>query len=311
MPARSSARRPASRARAGARSSASASPTWRGSSAWTCPWRCDGPVLTAELALGLGRASARLARERGAGVAIRVLIGRDTRRSGFMCSRTRSRRASRRRVASPCARACCRHPGWATLVRLGAADLGVVVSASHNPFPDNGIKLFGDDGYKLADAEEDRVVELIGEGDLPTGDALGEVAWLPDAGARDVDGWSIASVPVSELGRVLVDCANGAASAVAARLFERLGVEADLINALPDGLNINERVGLDDTSTCPRLWRWPRATTSSASPSTWAHADRVLAVTGSGEPRRRRPDRRDPGPRPRAPRPACPATSWS
>ena len=111
------------------------------------------------------------------------------------------------------------------------------------PVPRQRHRALGDDGYKLADAEEDRVVELIGEGDLPTGDALGEVAWLPDAGARYVD-WVVDRVGAGlKPRRVLVDCANGAASAVAARLFERLGVEADLINALPDGLNINERAG--------------------------------------------------------------------
>jgi phosphoglucosamine mutase len=172
-------------------------------------------------------------------------------------------------------------PGVATLVRLGAADLGVVVSASHNPFPDNGIKLFGSDGFKLADAEEDRVVELIDDGERPTGEALGDVTWLPDAGARYVD-WVVEQVGGGlRPRRILVDCANGAASAVATRLFERLGADADLINALPDGININERAGsthLDVLGAAVAAGEYELGFAFDGD------ADRLLAVTGSGEP---------------------------
>ena len=122
----------------------------------------NSPALSAELALGLGRASARFARERGARshpAHPRVLIGRDTRRSGFMLED-----ALAAGVASAGGIAVrvgvLPTPGIATLVRLGHADVGAVISASHNPFPDNGIKLFGRDGFKLDDADEDRVVEL-------------------------------------------------------------------------------------------------------------------------------------------------------
>ena len=140
----------------------------------------NGPLLTAELALGLGRAAARFARERGARAQPRVLIGRDTRRSGFMLED-----ALAAGVASAGGLAVrvgvLPTPGIATLVRLGHADLGVVISASHNPFPDNGIKLFGRDGFKLDDADEDRVVELMEAGELPTGAALGESITLQEA----------------------------------------------------------------------------------------------------------------------------------
>jgi phosphoglucosamine mutase len=239
----------------------------------------NGPSLTAELALGLGRAAARFARENGAGLHPRVLIGRDTRRSGFMLEDALA--AGVASAGGIAVRAgVLPTPGVATLVRLGEADLGAVVSASHNPFPDNGIKLFGADGFKLADADEDRVVELIDEGELPTGAALGEIVGLPDAGARYVD-WVVAAVGGQlRSRRILVDCANGAASAVATRLFERLGVDADLIFAGPDGLNINEGSGsthLDVLGAAVAAGDYELGLAFDGD------ADRVLAVTGAGE----------------------------
>jgi phosphoglucosamine mutase len=239
----------------------------------------NGPSLTAELALGLGRAAARFARERGAGVYPRVLIGRDTRRSGFMLEDALA--AGIASAGGIAVRAgVLPTPGVATLVRLGEADLGAVVSASHNPFPDNGIKLFGRDGFKLADADEDRVVELMGEGELPTGAALGEIISLPDAGARYVD-WVVNAVGGQlRPRRILVDCANGAASAVATRFFERLDVDADLLFASPDGLNINAGCGsthLDVLGAAVAAGEYELGLAFDGD------ADRVLAVTGAGE----------------------------
>jgi phosphoglucosamine mutase len=240
----------------------------------------NGPSLSAELALGLGRAAARFARERGAGVHPRVLIGRDTRRSGFMLEDALA--AGVASAGGIAVRAgVLPTPGVATLVRLGEADLGAVVSASHNPFPDNGIKLFGRDGFKLDDADEDRVVELIDEGELPTGAALGEIVSLPDAGARYVD-WVVAAIGGQlRPRRILVDCANGAASAVATRLFERLGLEADLSFARPDGLNINEGCGSTHIGV---LGAAVAAGDYELGLAFDGDADRVLAVTATGEP---------------------------
>ena len=240
----------------------------------------NGSVLTAELALELGRAAARYARERGARSQPRVMIGRDTRRSGFMLED-----ALAAGVASAGGLAVrvgvLPTPGVATLVRLGHADLGAVISASHNPFPDNGIKLFGGDGFKLDDADEDRVVELMGDRDLPTGAALGESIGLQDAGLRYAD-WVIAAIggPLTPR-RILVDCANGAASVVASRLFEGLGVDADLCFASPDGLNINEQCGsthLDVLSDAVAKGGYELGLAFDGD------ADRVLAVTAAGVP---------------------------
>jgi phosphoglucosamine mutase len=240
----------------------------------------NGPVLTAELALGLGRAAARFARERGARSQARVLIGRDTRRSGFMLED-----ALAAGVASAGGLAVrvgvLPTPGIATLVRLGHADLGVVISASHNPFPDNGIKLFGGDGFKLDDADEDRVVELMDAGDLPTGSALGESIILREASTRYAD-WVIANVGGTLTPRrILVDCANGAASVVASRLFEGLGVDADLCFASPDGLNINEHCGSTHLEV---LSRGVAAGGYELGLAFDGDADRVLAVTAQGVP---------------------------
>jgi phosphoglucosamine mutase len=234
--------------------------------------------LTAELALGLGRASARFARERGATASPRVLIGRDTRRSGLMLEDALA--AGVASAGGIAVRAgVLPTPGVATLVRLGHADVGAVVSASHNPFPDNGIKLFGSDGFKLGDADEDRVVELIGEGDTPTGAALGESVSLVDAPARYAD-WVVGAVGGGlRSRRILVDCANGAASAVASRLFAGLGVDADMCFASPDGLNINEKCGSTHLEVVSR------GVASGGYELGLAFdgdADRVLAVTADG-----------------------------
>ena len=240
----------------------------------------NGPVLTAELALGLGRAAARFARERGARAQSRILIGRDTRRSGFMLED-----ALAAGVASAGGLAVrvgvLPTPGIATLVRLGHADLGVVLSASHNPFPDNGIKLFGGDGFKLDDADEDRVVDLMDADDLPTGSALGESITLQEASTRYAD-WVIANVGGTlSPRRILVDCANGAASVVASRLFEGLGIDADLCFASPDGLNINEKCGSTHLEV---LSRGVAAGGYELGLAFDGDADRVLAVTSQGVP---------------------------
>jgi phosphoglucosamine mutase len=137
-------------------------------------------------------------------------------------------------------------PGVAWLVREQGASLGAVISASHNPFPDNGIKLFGADGFKLGDEEEDRVEALMGQtGPWPTGAGVGESRRLQGAVERYaawVAGGGGTAIEVPEL-RVLVDCANGAASTVAPLVFAQLGIEHEITACEPDGVNINDRVG--------------------------------------------------------------------
>ncbi|MDX6600236.1 MAG: phosphoglucosamine mutase [Gaiellales bacterium] len=204
----------------------------------------NGDVLGPEVALSLGRASALLARERGAERPL-VVVGRDTRRSGPMledalCAGIASAGGVALRAG------VVPTPGVAWLVREQGASLGAVISASHNPFPDNGIKLFGGDGFKLGDQEEDRVEALMGQtGPWPTGAGVGESRRLGGAVERYatwVAGGGGTAIEVPEL-RVLVDCANGAASTVAPLVFAQLGIEHEITACEPDGVNINDRVG--------------------------------------------------------------------
>jgi phosphoglucosamine mutase len=204
----------------------------------------NGDVLGPELALALGRASALYARECGSSRPA-VVVGRDTRRSGPMledalCAGIAAAGGVALRTG------VLPTPGVAWLVREQGASLGVVISASHNPFPDNGIKLFGADGFKLGDEEEDRVEALMSDSSArPTGAAVGESRPLHGAAERYAT-WAAGGggtpIEVPSL-RVLVDCAHGAASTVAPLVFAQLGIEHEITAAEPDGVNINDRVG--------------------------------------------------------------------
>jgi phosphoglucosamine mutase len=143
-------------------------------------------------------------------------------------------------------------PGVAMMTRSLRADLGVMISASHNSFKDNGIKLFGPDGYKLSDAIEQEIEALM-EGPLDSGLAspgkLGRAQRIDDAQARYVE-IAKATFPrqlrLSGL-RIVVDCANGAAYKVAPKILYELGAEIIAIGVEPNGFNINEEVGSTNT----------------------------------------------------------------
>ena len=203
--------------------------------------------ITADLALQLGEAAARQfgGARRADGSKPRAIIGRDTRISGeFLDHALAAGLASAGMdvtrigvVTTP------------TVAHLTATedtvDLGVMISASHNPMPDNGIKFFAHGGYKLADAVEDQIEALVNtEWDRPTGDGVGEInadhAWardsyishLVEATGTDLRGMKIA-----------IDCANGAAHEFGPAVFRELGAEITVINAEPDGRNINLNAG--------------------------------------------------------------------
>jgi phosphoglucosamine mutase len=139
-------------------------------------------------------------------------------------------------------------PAVAYLVGELRADLGVMLSASHNPMPDNGIKLFARGGHKLADEIEDEIEAAIAENAArewtrPVGAGVGRITDLAD-GAERYLAHLLASLPCRLDGvTVVVDCAHGAASAVAPELYRRAGAEVIAIGAEPDGLNINDGVG--------------------------------------------------------------------
>ena len=198
--------------------------------------------LTPELTVGLGRAVVRMLRQEGH-ARPHIVVGRDPRASGEMLEAALVSGITSA-GGDVTAIGVVPTPAVALLtVQLGA-DSGAMISASHNPVADNGIKFFGRDGYKLTDAEEDRVEELLQRSyeDRPIGVDIGRLWVRPELVEQYVDHLA-ATVDVALGLRVVVDCANGSASPVAPRLLERLGCEVIAIHAAPDGTNINEGCG--------------------------------------------------------------------
>jgi phosphoglucosamine mutase len=202
--------------------------------------------MTAEVALRIGLAAGKLFRSRDEGRHM-VVIGKDTRLSGYMVEPALvagfTSAGMDVRLLGPMPT-----PGVAMMTRSLRADLGVMISASHNPWTDNGIKLFGPDGYKLSDARELEIEALMGqplsEGLAPA-TALGRAARVDDSQARYVE-IAKATFPrrlsLSGL-RIVIDCANGAAYKVAPAVLYELGAEVIPVGVTPNGMNINEECG--------------------------------------------------------------------
>jgi phosphoglucosamine mutase len=135
-------------------------------------------------------------------------------------------------------------PAVAFLTVDMGADLGIVISASHNAMPDNGIKIFAAGGLKLDDAVEDAIeARMADPAPLPTGEGVGRITRAVDADRRYLDHLLVATPnPLGGL-RVVVDCAHGAASSLAPEVYRRAGAEVVVIGGSPDGLNINAGVG--------------------------------------------------------------------
>lgn len=224
--------------------------------------------MTADLAMRVGVAVGTIFRN-GAH-RHRVVIGKDTRLSGYMLENAM--------VAGFTAAGLdvfllgpIPTPGVAMLTRSLRADIGVMISASHNPFRDNGIKLFGPDGYKLSDDIEQKIEELIDQ------DMSGQLAKPEDIGrAKRVDGdiyryieQAKRTLPrdVTLKGlRIAIDCANGAAYKVAPLALWELGAEVVSIGTEPNGVNINLECGSTHPEACRR--RFTRCGRISASRST-------------------------------------------
>jgi phosphoglucosamine mutase len=174
----------------------------------------------------------------------RVLIGRDTRISGNMILHTLAGGLLSEGI-DVVSTGVISTPGIAYLTRQGKFSMGIVISASHNPFEQNGIKLFGADGFKLIDSAEDAIEQLIaGLGDHEPATQLGrftEATEQPQYVAHLASGYDFDTL--EDIGIVL-DCANGAASAIAADAFRHAGaLRLTKLNAEPDGLNINVKAG--------------------------------------------------------------------
>ncbi|MDY7085063.1 MAG: phosphoglucosamine mutase [Actinomycetota bacterium] len=243
----------------------------------------NGELLTPELALKVAVAAARVLVESDSSHQPLAIVGRDPRASGEMLEAAvvaglTSAGANVVRVG------VLPTPAVAFLVGQTNADLGVMLSASHNPMPDNGIKLFAAGGTKLPDELEERIEKAIEDGHglvgRPTGAGIGRVHDLLD-GAEHYVKHLVGSTPHSLAGiKVVVDCANGAASEVGPVAYEEAGAEVIAIHADPDGLNINDECG----ST--HLGKVRDAVLAEGADLGLAHdgdADRCLAVTASGD----------------------------
>jgi phosphoglucosamine mutase len=207
--------------------------------------------MTAEVALALGRTAARrFRRDGGSG---RVVIGKDTRLSGYMLESALQAGFTSGgmdvMLLGPVPT-----PAVGMLTRSMRADVGVMLSASHNPWPDNGIKLFGPDGFKLSDAEED-AIEAEMATPAPPRDAVAQIGR-----ARRIDGGVARYLEVVKASfpkglrldgmKVAIDCANGAAYRAAPEALWELGAEVLALGVSPNGVNINENVGSTAPDAC-------------------------------------------------------------
>ncbi len=203
--------------------------------------------MTVDVATRVGRAIALLAREQE-GRRHRIVIGKDTRRSCYMLESALAAGISSMGVdvlqVGPLPT-----PGIAFITTSMRADAGVVISASHNPYHDNGIKIFSSDGFKLPDSKEQKIEELLSGGGLeefvPEAAAIGRANRIDDATGRYIVFLKHTFPKELTLDglHIVLDCANGAAYKVAPHVFEELGAKVTVLSGAPDGININHECG--------------------------------------------------------------------
>jgi len=245
-------------------------------------------AMTAENVLEIGRATAQICKDQrpgGSTLRRRIVIGKDTRASGYMLENALS--------AGICSMGVdvlllgpLPTPGIAFTTMSMRADAGLVLSASHNPFEDNGIKIFGGDGYKLPDRMEDEIQELIDSGRVrefrPVGNEVGRAKRIDDAIGRYIvfcKNTFPNEVSLEGL-RIVLDCSNGATYKVAPIIFQELGAEVFAIHNSPDGTNINDACGSQHTDDLIHKVKETRADVGLAFDG---DGDRLIAVDEKGE----------------------------
>ena len=241
--------------------------------------------MTVENVLEIGRATAYVCKQHDPSRRQKILIGKDTRISGYMIENALT--------AGICSMGVdvllvgpIPTPGIAYLTHSMRADAGLVISASHNPYQDNGIKIFSRTGYKLPDSEEAEIEDLVLSGRIqnerPTATDVGRAKRIDDALGRYIvycknsfpDDLSLEGL------RIVLDCANGATYKVAPIIFHELGAEVIAIHNNPNGQNINDHCGSQHTDDLVEKVREVRADIGLAFDG---DGDRLIAVDENGE----------------------------
>ena len=239
-------------------------------------------ALTCERAMQIGRAAATVlsGNKRNAP---RVLIGMDTRLSSDM-------------LANALAAGLCSvgadviilgvvpTPAVAYLVGKYKANAGIMISASHNPYEFNGIKIFNEDGFKLADEIEERIESIVldhtPEVNLADSQSIGKVTYATNAADDYIEHITSAAICSLEGLEIAIDCANGSSSVTAKKLFEELGAKVHVLADTPDGININENCG---STHLENLQKYVVENKLSAGVAFDGDADRCLCVDENGE----------------------------
>jgi len=206
--------------------------------------------MNAEIAFGVGQAVAHVFKKNGHRA--RVIIGKDTRLSGYMLESSLESGVTSM-GGHPYLVGVLPTPGIAFVTQSMRADAGIVISASHNPYQDNGLKIFGGNGFKLTDEEEDHIEDLILNKKLvdlmPTANGMGKAHRIDDVHGRYIV-FMKNSFPRNlsmEGMKIVLDTANGATYRVAPEAFIELGAEVEVIHNTPNGININDKCGSQHT----------------------------------------------------------------
>lgn len=245
--------------------------------------RANEYPMTAEMAMQIGRAIAVLCK-RG-NHRHKIIIGKDTRISGYMFETSLSSGICSMGVdimlVGPLPT-----PAIAFITQSMRADAGIVISASHNPYQDNGIKIFSRDGFKLPDEMEEKIEELVFASSMdslrPSPESIGKAFRIEDASGRYIQHLKNTFPQDLTLDgmKIVVDCANGAAYKVAPIVFEELGADVISVGVEPDGVNINHNVGALHPEYMAELVKRHRADIGIALDG---DADRVIICDEKGE----------------------------
>ena len=243
--------------------------------------RANSYPMTADLALRLGAAAGRFFRKDGTN-GHRVVIGKDTRLSGYMIENALTAGLTSTGM-NVLLLGPVPTPAVGFLTHSMRADVGIMISASHNPHQDNGIKLFGPDGFKLSDDAEAEIEALLeGEIDYARPENIGRARRIDD-GRRGYMEFAKTTFPTGRRLnglKVVVDCANGAAYRAAPEVLWELGAEVISIGTSPNGTNINDGCGSTDTALAARTIR---ETGADVGICLDGDADRVMILDENGE----------------------------